>query len=142
MVRDEDKMQRYEYKVVPAPVRGEKGRGLKTTVERFSNALSNLMNELSRDGWEYQRSDTLPAEERSGLTGRVTVYHNILVFRRPVAEVTRPAEATPAAAFPLRSPLSTQAPTGVAPKIVADAEGASPQIGPAARSREPSTPVD
>ncbi len=38
---------------------------------------------MSAEGWEYVRADVLPSEERSGLTGRTTVYHNVLVFRRP-----------------------------------------------------------
>jgi len=78
-------MQAYEYKVVPAPVRGEKERGLKTGAERFAHALSVLMNELGQEGWEYWRAETLPAEERSGLTSKTTVFHNLLVFRRIVA---------------------------------------------------------
>lgn len=74
----------YEYKVVPAPGRGEKAKGLKTPAERFAHALELAMNDLGRDGWEYIGADTLPSEERSGFTGRTTVYHNVLVFRRPV----------------------------------------------------------
>jgi len=75
-------MQVYEYKVVPAPMRGEKERGLKTGAERFAHALSLMMNDLAADGWEYWRAETLPAEERTGLTSKSTVYHNLLVFRR------------------------------------------------------------
>ena len=40
------------------------------------------MNELGADGWEYIRSDTLPCEERTGLTTKVMSYQNLLVFRR------------------------------------------------------------
>lgn len=79
-------MQRYEYKVVLAPARGDKARGLKGTGERFAHSMTRLMNEMAADGWEYQRADTLPCEERSGLTGRVTTYQNLLTFRRLVAE--------------------------------------------------------
>ena len=43
------------------------------------------MNALGAEGWEYQRSETLPSEERSGLTRRVTTFQNMLVFRRAVA---------------------------------------------------------
>lgn len=80
-------MQQFEYKVVPAPDKGTKVKGLKTPAERYARALSDLMNQLSQDGWEYWRADTLPSEERKGLTGSVTVFHNLLVFRRPSAEV-------------------------------------------------------
>lgn len=33
-------------------------------------------------GWEYQRAETLPSIERSGLTGTTTEWRNVLVFRR------------------------------------------------------------
>lgn len=79
-------MQRYEFKVIPAPRRGEKLRGLKTTEDRFALAMTNLMNELGRDGWDYVRADTLPVDERSGLTGTKTSYQNLLVFRRVLTE--------------------------------------------------------
>lgn len=75
----------FEYSVIPAPDRGEKARGAKTPSDRFSIALTATLNEMAADGWEYIRAETLPSEERSGLTGRTTVYHNVLVFRRPLA---------------------------------------------------------
>ncbi|MFQ6548403.1 DUF4177 domain-containing protein [Aestuariibius sp. 2305UL40-4] len=73
----------YEYRVVPAPRRGLKGKGVKGPEARFAHALETVMNEEAADGWEYVRTDTLPAEERQGLTSRTTVYQNVLVFRRP-----------------------------------------------------------
>lgn len=75
-------MSRYEYKVVPAPVKGTKAKGAKTSEARFALTLTNLMNEMGSDGWEYLRADSLPAEERTGLTGRTTKFQNLLVFRR------------------------------------------------------------
>ncbi|NPD13615.1 DUF4177 domain-containing protein [Xinfangfangia sp. D13-10-4-6] len=78
-------MQRFEYKVVPAPRRGEKARGVKTSEDRFALALSNLMNELAAEGWDYVRADSLPCDERSGLTGTKTTHQNMLVFRRELA---------------------------------------------------------
>lgn len=75
-------MQRFEFKVIPAPKRGEKARGVKTTEDRFALALTNLMNELGGEGWDYVRADTLPCEERAGLTGTKTTVQHVLVFRR------------------------------------------------------------
>jgi hypothetical protein len=75
-------MQRFEYKVIPAPKRGEKARGVKTTEDRFAFALTNLMNQLGADGWDYVRADSLPCEERVGFTGSKTTFQNVLVFRR------------------------------------------------------------
>ena len=75
----------YEYKVVPAPVKGLKAKGRRSTADRFANALETVMNEEAADGWEYQRTDTLPCEEREGLLGKTTVFQNLMVFRRTVA---------------------------------------------------------
>lgn len=75
-------MTQYEYKVVPAPDRGLKARGVKGPEGRFAHALEVLMNEMGVEGWEYQRAETLPCEERQGLSGKTTVYRNMLVFRR------------------------------------------------------------
>tara|TARA_R110002049_G_scaffold23545_2_gene83219 strand:- start:30505 stop:31089 length:585 start_codon:yes stop_codon:yes gene_type:complete len=82
-------MPRYEYKVVPAPSKGVKGKGIRGPEARFSNAIEQLMNQLSAAGWEYQRAETLPSIERSGLTSTTTEWRNVLVFRKPVdADVT------------------------------------------------------
>lgn len=72
----------YEYRVIPAPSKGIKVKGVKTAHDRFAHALQDVMNEMGRDGWEYQRTDTLPAEERSGLAKKTTVQRSVLVFRR------------------------------------------------------------
>jgi hypothetical protein len=87
-------MPRYEYKVVPAPKKGQRAKGVRGTEAKFANALQNLLNEYGADGWEYQRTDTLPCEERSGLRGKTTVFQNMLVFRRALAAgETAPAPA-------------------------------------------------
>jgi hypothetical protein len=75
-------MPRYEYKVVPAPQRGLKGKGIRRPEGRFSNALETLMNAMGENGWDYQRAETLPSLERSGLTSTTTEWRNVLVFRR------------------------------------------------------------
>lgn len=112
----------YEYKVIPAPARGEKERGLKTGVERFAFTLTQVMNELARDGWEYWRAETLPAEERTGLTSKTTVFHNLLVFRRAVgtsAVLTAGADLmfTGEAPAERKGGLSVFAPEGKAPRL-------------------------
>ena len=75
-------MAQFEYKVVPAPKKGTKSWGRKSSEERFATALSNVINEMAADGWEYQRSDTLPSEEKSGFRAKTTVFQNMLIFRR------------------------------------------------------------
>lgn len=103
-------MSQFEYSVIPAPLRGEKAKDAKTPSDRYSVALAAELNRMAKDGWEYVRADVLPSEERSGLTGRNTIYHNLLVFRRMVtapaaAELSRPPQPEyPAAASPAREP--------------------------------------
>ena len=101
-------MQRFEYKVIPAPKRGEKARGVKTTEERFAYALTLLMNELGAEGWDYVRADALPCEERVGLTGTQSSFQYVLVFRR----VLGAPNAAPAARLLLQDP----SPAAAAPR--------------------------
>jgi hypothetical protein len=81
----------FEYKVVPAPTKGVKAKGVKTAEARFALAVEQAINELAADGWEYVRTDVLPSEERQGLTGSVTHWRNLMVFRR--ALVTEAVDA-------------------------------------------------
>jgi hypothetical protein len=119
-------MLRFEYKVIPAPKRGEKARGVKTTEDRFALALTLLMNELGADGWEYVRSDALPCEERVGLTGTKTNYQNMLVFRRTLAS----AAATPSGArLMLQEPQA--APTPRLGPAEVPVPASAPSVGPA-----------
>lgn len=111
-------MQRYEYKVIPAPRKGEKSRGVKTIEDRFALALTVVMNDLGREGWEYLRADTLPVDERAGFTGGTkTTFQNMLVFRRVLqAEATRPLLlAEEVIAVPRLGPA--EVPTGTAPAL-------------------------
>ena len=120
----------HEYRVIPAPTRGTKAKGAKTPEDRFALTLQEKMNEMARDGWEFVRAETLPSEERTGLTGRKTVHHNLLVFRREeraglaafqprVLDTTATAEA--GAARPSLSAVS--APEGKAPKLLSPLAG-------------------
>ncbi len=73
----------YEYHVIPAPERGRKAKGAKTPDARYAAALAEVLNAQSAEGWEFQRAEVLPSQEKQGLTGSRTVYVNVLVFRRP-----------------------------------------------------------
>ncbi|WP_415402510.1 DUF4177 domain-containing protein [Tateyamaria sp. SN3-11] len=79
-------MSGWEYKVVPAPTKGVKGKGIKSPEGRFANALETLMNDMGAEGWEFQRAETLPSVERSGLTGSTTEWRNVMVFRRALVD--------------------------------------------------------
>lgn len=125
----------YEYKVVPAPKKGLKAKGLKTNDTRFANAMMVEMNELAAEGWEYQRSDTLPCEERTGLRGRNTTYMNMLVFRREVPVMAEAAEVveTYVEKAVVETPITVE-PASHAPTVnatTANSRGAAPALGPA-----------
>jgi hypothetical protein len=113
---------KFEYKVIPAPVKGKRGKGVKGSQGRFANALELTMNELAAEGWEYQRADTLPSEERVGLTGRTTTFQNMLVFRRALEPATDAALA----------PTVTALLTAPAPEPVAAAPATPPAPAPIA----------
>ena len=112
-------MSEYEYRVVPAPDRGEKARGAKTAGERYAQAMTSLLNRMAGERWEYVRADMLPSEERSGLTRRTTVYHHMLVFRRAVATGSVEAPLAP-------RQLTTDAPVGKAPRLESPAASRAP----------------
>lgn len=109
-------MAEFEYKVVPAPNRGEKAKGAKTPEARFAHALEALMNRLAAEGWEYLRADMLPSQERTGLTGSTTHWRNMLVFRRAKPgslEAFQPrevVEAVPVAAPEVVTPVRVDPP--------------------------------
>lgn len=100
---------RTEYKVVPAPERARKQRGLKGAA-LFAHSVEELMNELAADGWQYVRADTLPQEERSGLTNKTTTYRNLLVFQRVIEHAPTDSPAPVATPTPAPAPVAEPAP--------------------------------
>ena len=117
-------MQQFEYKVVPAPVKGTKAKGVKGPEGRFANSIEALLNDLAAQGWEFQRAELLPSEERAGLTGTATHWRNVLVFRRAVGQE---APVIIAAAQTETVPdTPDEVPTPVAPPVVAPVVSADP----------------
>ena len=108
---------------------------MKTPEARFSNALEQMMNELAAEGWEYQRAETLPSIERSGLTGSTTEWRNVLVFRRLCYEEAAPAKPE---LLPPPAPVAKEAETipVPAPVKVADYETKKPEIAVAEKPDE------
>lgn len=160
-------MPRYEYRVVPAPERGKKAKGAKGTSGRFAVALQDVMNEMGAAGWEYQRTDTLPCQERVGLTGKQTTFQHMLVFRRELAEeavsdeevaglLAAPedeAEEVAAVPEPEAQPTEKAAPAEKRDAVAAarDAaaalsarahEGKAPALGPATPGDKPANKAD
>ena len=101
-------MQYCEFRVVPAPRRGKKAKGVKTAEERFALALSELMNRMGAEGWEYQRSDSLPCETKSLWGGSKVEMQTVLVFHRMLVQ-----------AAPVMQPAVVAAPMAIAPAAAA-----------------------
>ena len=77
-------MTAYDYRVVPAPRRARKIKGVKAPDELFATTLAEAINEVARQGWEYVRTETLVAEAPGGWLRRGTSSdHTVMVFRRP-----------------------------------------------------------
>ncbi|WP_319824257.1 DUF4177 domain-containing protein [Thalassovita sp.] len=98
-------MPQYEYRVIPAPTKGKKAKGIRGPEARFAHALEETLNQLAAEGWNYLRAETLPSEERHGLTSVSTTFRNVLVFRRALRDeladfAPRSPETTPADVSP------------------------------------------
>ncbi|WP_164657915.1 DUF4177 domain-containing protein [Tropicibacter sp. Alg240-R139] len=111
-------MHRYEYKVVPAPSKGTKAKGVKTPEGRFALTVEQLLNQMGTDGWEFQRAELLPSDERTGLTGSVQNWRNVLVFRRDL--VRDDTDEDDAVAQPVPGPMSEPAPVSAPAPISAE----------------------
>lgn len=114
----------FEYKVIPAPTKGQKAKGVKTAEERFAFAVQELMNGLGADGWEYVRADTLPSVERAGLTGSTTEWRNLLVFRRARVEPVLSSKPSP---LPRKAERASVAPPPVTAPVVETPPEATPE---------------
>ena len=136
-------MPQYEYKVIPAPQRAEKAKGVKGVDARFARTIETVMNDMARDGWEFQRAELLPNEERSGLTGTTTTWRNLLVFRRVMATdmeavVDAPVAETPDTPAPIAMPQAD-----AEPALIAESEPSDPKPRPTLRAvPDPDTPAD
>jgi len=88
----------YEYKVVPAPQRAVKAKGLKTTAERFAHMLAEHINAEAAGGWQFVRTESLPCEERSTLGSTRLSQQVVMIFARERAASRPDAGAALAAA--------------------------------------------
>lgn len=88
----------YEYKVVPAPVRAAKVKGLRSTAARFAHALAESINAEAAGGWQFQRTESLTCEERSRLGRSKMSVQTVMVFAREAGVVRPDAGAALAAA--------------------------------------------
>lgn len=98
-------MSNVEYKVVPAPRKGVKAKGIKGPDAQFANAIEGIMNGMAVEGWQYQRAETLPNDTRSGLNNLTTTYRHVLVFSRAVSADKNTAEIAGETA-PITAPIA------------------------------------
>ena len=125
-------MVSYEYRVVPAPTRGRRTKAAKGPEDRFAHAIEALINEMAEGGWEYQRAETLPSEDRPTIRSiaTTTTFRNLLVFRRQ--------RASDAAQFKPRQ-LDSQAPANIEPQtaVAMTQDAASPAAPSPAAASDP-----
>lgn len=76
-------MSYFDYKVIPAPRRVKRVRGVHEGAELFAHTLTEAINEQAREGWEYVRAESLTAETPRGWFRRPAEEdQTVLVFRR------------------------------------------------------------
>ena len=120
-------MPRYEYLTIPAPRKGEKAKGIKTSEGRIAQAMQSMLKAKVAEGWEYLRADLLPMEERAGITSKTVNYHTVLVFRREMDEARasmRTEETTAPARKSLAADRDTPPPSVPFPAKAAKGAGA------------------
>jgi hypothetical protein len=129
-----------EYKVVPAPNRAPKLRGIKSPADRFAKGLAGILNEHAAHGWEFVRSETFTVEEARGWFGKiVSVTRTVLVLRREVPPATTVAQ--PVEPFGRSRPLvpideaPERRPEGVAARAAPGSERPEPIFRPGAMMR-------
>lgn len=84
-------MSKFEYMVIPTPRRPKRAKGVKGEPARFANVLTEAINEIAAEGWEFYKTETLPMEAKPGLfSKRVEMFQSVMVFRR--IEISAPAD--------------------------------------------------
>ena len=124
-------MRQFEYRAIPAPNTGTKAKGLKTRQDRFALSMTEALNDMAAEGWEYVRAEMLPVEERKGLTGTQTTYQNVLIFRR-LKEAALTLDDSPRIRSVPAPTFDDPAPANDAPKRVLSAttdNGNAPAVG-------------
>jgi hypothetical protein len=142
-------MTHYDYKVVPAPKRAKKVKGIRAPEELFALTLTEAINEVARQGWEYVRAEHLQAEASRGWFRSASHGEQaVLVFRRTretlgprlAAVRAEPEAAPPEAPAPLPAPApplpAVEAPTPPAERAVVD------RMQSSFRRREPALHFD
>ena len=105
-------MTGYTYKTVAAPRRLKKIKGVKGKDALLARTVEDLIAVEAAQGWEYQRTDTFPVEEKGGLFSKSSVETRaVLIFRKAVASAPAQPVAQPMAAAPQHAAQPQPAPT-------------------------------
>lgn len=75
----------FEYKVIPAPDRADRVKGMKRPEDRFAHRVECVLNDMAAAGWSFLRTESLPAEERRLLRSEQRT-HTLLVFYREAGD--------------------------------------------------------
>lgn len=118
-------MSRHEYRVIVAPDRPRKLRGV-SGKNRFAGTLTAVMNEMADEGWEFLRVERLPVEERRGLFSKAVTQQNLLVFRRVLSAEDVSDAAEEAAAPATRARREGPIPFNAAFRRIGPARNAPP----------------
>lgn len=98
-------MTSFDYKVVPAPRRARKIKGVKSAEELFAMTLAEAINEVARQGWEYVRTESLVAEGPAGWFRRgSSSEQTVMIFRRSRESIGPRLAAVTLAQEPAREP--------------------------------------
>ena len=113
-------MSGYSYKTVAAPRRLKKIKGVKGKDALLARTVEDLIAVEAAQGWEYQRADMFPVDEKSGFFSKSsTEMRAVLIFRK----------AAPSA--------QPQVPPQPVAQTMAAASPQAPQPHPAAARSEP-----
>lgn len=74
-------MPKYEYKVVPAPVRTLPKKDVNLGADPAAFTFESILNEAAYSGWEFYKRECMPLERRK-IFGTVKEMHEMLIFRR------------------------------------------------------------
>lgn len=75
-------MSVYEFKLVPAPLRPVQKKVRSSAEDGFCVTLTEMVNDMAADGWEYVRCESLPGPSRGWKFWKPREERQVFVFRR------------------------------------------------------------
>ncbi len=129
-------MTYYDYKVVPAPRRARKVKGVTGAPELFALTLMDAINEVARQGWEYYRCESLMVEGPAGWFKRPSSEEQVVLIFRREREQLSPRLAAEPEEEPRPREIIRREPVARAEPVLADIPAPiplrnGPRLGPA-----------